>query len=308
MDQNNQFDFYQSEQPYAQVPQEKNARYFRGRAKAALKGNWLMTSVASFVYTLMQGLGVMAGIIPMVILVMGASLMTYLTGNDFGDSLSSGMVVSILIGYLLMFVVVTLICAPLTVGYYRVHLDLIDGKPVEVGSIFAYFKKGYWKTVGIFALLILIVLACSLLLCAFMIVGGVVGAMLDSEALFGVITVIGCIAFTALLMVVTYRYSMAPFILAEYPDMRAIDVMRNSSMLMRGRKWKLFCMQFSFLGWGLVYCLATLVTCGVAGMVGQYVLTAYMQTALAAFYDDAANRAAAREAEFPSLDPSDYTV
>ena len=43
-------------------------------------------------------------------------------------------------------------------------------------------------------------------------------------------------------------------------------------------------------------------------MVGSYVLSAYEITSTAAFYDDITNRAAARETEFPSLDPDDYIV
>jgi hypothetical protein len=43
-------------------------------------------------------------------------------------------------------------------------------------------------------------------------------------------------------------------------------------------------------------------------MVAPYPLSAYLMVANAAFYDDAANREAARQAEFPSLDPDDYSV
>ena len=42
--------------------------------------------------------------------------------------------------------------------------------------------------------------------------------------------------------------------------------------------------------------------------IGVIFLTPYINAAVAAFYDDIANRAAAREVEFPSLDPNDYIV
>ena len=60
MDQNNQFEFEQNEQ-YAPMLTVKNARYFRGRAREALKGNWVTASVMSLVYTLMQILTVAVG-------------------------------------------------------------------------------------------------------------------------------------------------------------------------------------------------------------------------------------------------------
>ena len=55
----------------------------------------------------------------------------------------------------------------------------------------------------------------------------------------------------------------------------------------------------------VVMVLVMMVTCGM-GSILAYPLSAYMTTATAAFYDDAANRQAAREVEFPSLNPDDY--
>ena len=88
--------------------------------------------------------------------------------------------------------------------------------------------------------------------------------------------------------------------------MRPIDVMRNSRMIMKGRKWKLFCLQFSLIGWGLLLLPAHILTCGIGSLIGTYLLNAYTMTSLAAFYDDITNRAAAREVDFPSIDLSDY--
>ena len=71
--------------------------------------------------------------------------------------------------------------------------------------------------------------------------------------------------------------------------------------MMRGNKWKLFCLDISFIGWGLlaVYC-----TCG----IGMIFLMPYIYAARMAFYDDISNRQSAKEVEFPSLNPDDYTV
>ena len=54
------------------------------------------------------------------------------------------------------------------------------------------------------------------------------------------------------------------------------------------------------IGWILLACL----TCG----IGFLFLTPYMQTARVAFYHDIANREAASDVEFPSLDPDDYST
>ena len=87
-------------------------------------------------------------------------------------------------------------------------------------------------------------------------------------------------------------------IMAEYPTIGIFDALRNSANLMKGNKWKLFCLDFSFIGWIL---LASC-TCG----LGMIVLMPYMYAASAAFYNDIANRQAAKETEFPSINPDDY--
>lgn len=46
--------------------------------------------------------------------------------------------------------------------------------------------------------------------------------------------------------------------------------------MMQGNKWRLFCLQLSFLGWILL----TIFTCG----IGMIVLNPYMEAAMAAFY------------------------
>ena len=108
------------------------------------------------------------------------------------------------------------------------------------------------------------------------------------------------IATTVLRLWVIYRYKFCYMILAEYPEMRAVDALRNSAMLMKGRKWSFFCLQLSFIGWYLLSALTA--------FVGLIFLMPYIHTVDATYYDEIANRAAAREAEFPSLDPDDYVA
>lgn len=50
-----------------------------------------------------------------------------------------------------------------------------------------------------------------------------------------------------------YMYSMIEYLLARHPDMGAIEALRQSRQLMRGRKARLFCLQFSFFGWALLH-------------------------------------------------------
>ena len=69
---------------------------------------------------------------------------------------------------------------------------------------------------------------------------------------------------------------MAPYILMENPDMTANQAIRASKELMKGNKWRLFCMQFSFIGWDIL--------CGITMGLGYLLLNPYRSAADAAFY------------------------
>ncbi len=57
-------------------------------------------------------------------------------------------------------------------------------------------------------------------------------------------------------IIANFSYYMTPFILSENPDMTARQAIKESKKLMKGNKWRLFCLEFSFWGW---YLLAILV-------------------------------------------------
>ena len=77
-------------------------------------------------------------------------------------------------------------------------------------------------------------------------------------------------------IIATFKYAMAPFIMAENPEMTASEAITASKQLMEGHKWELFCLNFSFIGWEL---LGT-ITFG----IGALFVTPYMNAAYAAFY------------------------
>ncbi len=77
-------------------------------------------------------------------------------------------------------------------------------------------------------------------------------------------------------IVASFKYAMAPFIMAENPEMTASEAITASKQLMDGHKWELFCLNFSFIGWELLGAL----TFG----IGTLFVTPYMNAAYAAFY------------------------
>lgn len=77
-------------------------------------------------------------------------------------------------------------------------------------------------------------------------------------------------------IIAAYRYSMAPYIMADNPDISIRDAVRQSKQMMHGNKWRLFCLHFSFAGWILLGIL----TLG----IGYVFLAPYINAASAAFY------------------------
>ncbi len=73
-----------------------------------------------------------------------------------------------------------------------------------------------------------------------------------------------------------YSYSMSWYILADNPDMPANQARKKSMQLMKGNKWRLFCLHFSFIGWLLL----GLLTLGIL----YFWITPYIKTAQAEFY------------------------
>ena len=49
-----------------------------------------------------------------------------------------------------------------------------------------------------------------------------------------------------------YSYAMTPYIMAEHPSLTANEAITESRRIMDGNKWRLFCLDFSFIGWELL--------------------------------------------------------
>lgn len=130
------------------------------------------------------------------------------------------------------------------VGYAKFNLDLTDRTPAVFETLFAYFS--YWKTTALSKLLKMLYIFLWSLLFVF---PGIVAA---------------------------YSYSMTDFILAENPHMTPQEALARSKSVMYGNRFRLFCLQLSFIGWDI---LASL-TFG----IGNLWLFPYKKAAEAVFY------------------------
>lgn len=83
-------------------------------------------------------------------------------------------------------------------------------------------------------------------------------------------------------IVKAYEYALVPYILAENPEAASKEAFERSAQLMHGNKWRLFKLEFSFIGWGIL----ALFTCG----IGFMFLAPYVSAAMAEFYAEVSGR------------------
>ncbi len=102
------------------------------------------------------------------------------------------------------------------------------------------------------------------------------GRALGLRLMTGILTALWSLLFVIPGIVAAYRYALAPYLMAEHPEMGVMEAISQSKALMRGNKWRLFCLQLSFIGWGI---LSTL-TMG----IGNLWLAPYRNAAETAFY------------------------
>ena len=76
-----------------------------------------------------------------------------------------------------------------------------------------------------------------------------------------------------------FSYALTPYIVMDEPELTARQAITRSCEIMQGRRWKLFCLYLSFIGWGIL-CILTF-------GIGILWLVPYMNASVAAFYEDA---------------------
>ena len=91
--------------------------------------------------------------------------------------------------------------------------------------------------------------------------------------------------FSVFAIVAALAYSMTFFIMADDPSVGGLAAITRSKEMMKGMKWKLFCLYLRFFGWIIL----SILTC----FVGFVWLIPYMACATARFYEDVKGRVVA---------------
>lgn len=225
----------------------KFAKDFRMEALNALNNRWGLAIGVGLIASILGG-GIPSGISSYISNSASRSSQTYSTSpyinHNYGIAgLTIGLTL-ILIAIMLVFYV---IAAAVSLGYICFNLKMLrpGGQPT-VNDIFSRFRI-LWKAVAL-------------------------------NLIIGIFTFLWSLLFLIPGIYAAYGYSMAPYLLAENPDMSAREAIRLSKEMMNGNRWRLFCLEISFIGWGLL----SVLTCG----IGFLFLSPYMALARAAFYNE----------------------
>ncbi len=214
----------------------------KARAKQALSGHWGSAILVTLIAGLLGGIG--GGGSTGSTANLDSNDLTILT-EEFPwlqDALEIFMAVLPFI--MLYAVAITIIGGMVQLGYCQYCVKLCLGVDEGVQELFVH-KKQIWKA---FALNLLIGLMVGLWSLLFVIPG----------------------------IVASYRYAMAPYIMAENPDIGIMEAIEESKAMMNGYKGDLFWLHVSFLGWALL----SVFTLG----IGALWLNPYMNVTEAEFY------------------------
>ena len=137
----------------------------------------------------------------------------------------------------------------LTVGVNNYFIKNTDSKP-SFADAFSGFKVKYGRNIGTLLLV-------------------------------GIKTVLWTLLFIIPGIIKSFEYAIIPYILADDPEISSKDAFKKAKQMMNGNKWRLFKLEFSFIGWTLL-CVLTL-------CIGAAFLIQYVNAATAEFYVELKN-------------------
>ena len=138
------------------------------------------------------------------------------------------------------------VTGPFALGFAGYFLKRVRGQEIATKNIF----DGFYRFSGSFLVQLLTQLF-TFLWCLLLVIPGIVKAL---------------------------GYSMAFYIMYDNPDIRPLEAIKRSQIMMKGYKGKLFLLELSFIGWTLL-CILSL-------GIGFLWLNPYMYLSIANFYEN----------------------
>ncbi len=178
---------------------------------------------------------------------------------------------------------------PISFGLISTYMKLKRGEDISYtgfltdgfNSFANSWKVTLWTIVKMLIPIIVFVIAMVILIAG----SGVtlVGAAASSSSAAGaggaiaVIGVIAMIVASIWLTIKSYSYQLVYYILFDNPSKDAKEIVEESEKLMNGNRWRLFCLELSFIGW--------IILASFTFGIGMLWLIPYMGVAQIVFYE-----------------------
>ncbi len=221
----------------------------RAKAWASLKGKYWMAFLVVIVLGILSSIGTS-------LLTLSEDLANIVTSVDPAEvdstaAIGAGVILGMAAISLIVGAVISIFVGfPASVGLCNYFIKNTDSKPTFADA-FSGFKVKYGRNVGT---ILLVGIKSVLWTCLFIIPG----------------------------IIKMYEYSIIPYILADDPEITCKDAFKKAKEMMKGNKWRLFKLEFSFIGWTILACL----TLG----IGTLFLMPYVSAAAAEFYVELKNK------------------
>ena len=225
------------------------SKELRARAWNSLKGKYWL----AFAVTLVLGIFVSSG----TGLVSGSQslvdVVSMVDPSEMDATMSVGALVVLAIGLVLCMVgalIGIFVGNAANVGLANYFIKNTDGQPSFVDA-FAGFKVRYGRNIGTLLLV-------------------------------GIKTALWSLLFVIPGIIKSFEYAIIPYILADDAEISSKDAFKKAREMMKGNKWRLFKLDFSFIGWGFL--------CVLTAGVGAFFLAPYVNAAAAEFYVELKNK------------------
>jgi uncharacterized membrane protein len=271
----------------------KSINEIKKEARQALNGRWAIAILVCFIFILITSIvSILIGIKDISAL---KNSFSYLQSSQAMGLQGSNSQVIINLNTLVNFI----IGGPLLFGLSSFFLKLIRNNDVKVEDLFNGFRK-FGKTfllklvITIFSILWSLVVfvpttIIGIIICIpaiknisyeniygseFEILENIFAMIIGSLAIVGLIFIIAFIIYSLII----YKYELSYYILVDNEDYDAMTCISQSKKMMKGFKSKLFLLNLSFIGWGIL--------CLMSFGIGFLWLRPYIYTSKAAFYEN----------------------
>ena len=212
----------------------KYAADFRYIAREALRGKWLIAVLTAFVASLI-GAQIASG---------GSGSGSNSNKNNSGINLNEyfspevlnffRIVLAALLVYAVISIIISLIIGGAgKLGYARFNLNLVDGNDARFEDLFSQFHR--------------------------------LGDGFVMVLLMGIYEFLWSLLFVIPGIIKSFSYAMTPYILYEHPEYNPNYAITVSREMMDGNKFRLFCLNLSFIGWHLLVALPSILALADSG-------------------------------------------